>query len=68
MVVATGTATMNPDHINSSSNNSCNNHNTDHQKQFSDIYIRTSWIDAGIALEQIEKVKTINDFINFIQN
>lgn len=28
----------------------------DQQKQFSDIYIRTSWIDARIALEQIEKV------------
>lgn len=26
------------------------------QRRFSDIYIRTTWIDARIALEQIEKV------------
>lgn len=56
MVVATGAA--NSDRITTTT--------TDHhQKHFSDIYIRTSWIDARIALEQIEKVKkkNINDFI-----
>lgn len=29
------------------------------EKIFSDLYIRTSWVDANIALEQIEKVKTM---------
>lgn len=26
------------------------------EKVFSDLYIRTSWFDAAIALDQIEKV------------
>lgn len=27
------------------------------EKLFSDLYIRTSWFDASIALDQIEKVR-----------
>lgn len=27
------------------------------EKLYSDLYIRTSWFDAGLALDQIEKVK-----------
>lgn len=26
------------------------------EKVFSDLYIRTSWVDANVALDQIEKV------------
>lgn len=26
------------------------------EKIFSDLYIRTSWVDANVALDQIEKV------------
>lgn len=26
------------------------------EKIFSDLYIRTSWVDANVALEEIEKV------------
>lgn len=26
------------------------------EKLYSDLYIRTSWFDAGLALDQIEKV------------
>lgn len=29
-------------------------------KMFSDLYIRTSWVDANVALAQIEKVSDIN--------
>lgn len=29
------------------------------EKIFSDLYIRTSWVDANIALDQIEKVSFI---------
>lgn len=35
------------------------------EKMFSDLYIRTSWVDANVALEQIEKVSensTANEF------
>lgn len=55
MVVATTEAAANSDRLSSSSSTTTTDH---HQKQFSDIYIRTSWIDARIALEQIEKVKS----------
>lgn len=27
------------------------------EKIFSDLYIRTSWVDANVALDQIEKVR-----------
>lgn len=27
------------------------------EKIFSDLYIRTSWVDANVALDQINKVK-----------
>lgn len=30
------------------------------EKMFSDLYIRTSWVDANVALEQIEKVSEFN--------
>lgn len=29
------------------------------EKTFSDLYIRTSWVDANVALDQIEKVGSI---------
>lgn len=29
------------------------------EKIFSDLYIRTSWVDANVALEQINKVSLI---------
>lgn len=29
------------------------------EKIYSDLYIRTSWVDASVALDQIEKVKII---------
>lgn len=28
------------------------------EKTFSDLYIRTSWVDANVALDQINKVRT----------
>lgn len=30
---------------------------TVNEKIFSDLYIRTSWVDANIALDQIKKVR-----------
>lgn len=30
------------------------------EKLYSDLYIRTSWVDAAVALNQIEKVKKFN--------
>lgn len=27
------------------------------EKIFSDLYVRTSWVDANVALDQIKKVK-----------
>lgn len=29
------------------------------EKLYSDLYIRTSWVDAAVALNQIEKVNLI---------
>lgn len=33
-----------------------NHGDTVDEKMFSDLYIRTSWVDANAALDQIEKV------------
>lgn len=33
------------------------------EKLYSDLYIRTSWIDASVALNQIEKVKYLLFFV-----
>lgn len=33
-----------------------NHGDTVDEKMFSDLYIRTSWVDANTALDQIEKV------------
>lgn len=38
------------------------------EKLFSDLYIRTSWFDASIALDQIEKVSGDTVFICIIFN
>lgn len=32
------------------------------EKVFSDLYIRTSWFDASIALDQIEKVGDVDTY------
>lgn len=42
-----------------------NGENVD-EKIFSDLYIRTSWVDANVALDQIKKVSfiTFNLFLN----
>lgn len=34
------------------------------EKIFSDLYIRTSWVDASVALDQIEKVSFIIYFFS----
>lgn len=35
------------------------------EKLFSDLYIRTSWFDASIALDQIEKVRKSLNLLYF---
>lgn len=34
------------------------------EKLFSDLYIRTSWVDAHVALDQIDKVSLIKFCFN----
>lgn len=34
------------------------------EKIFSDLYIRTSWVDANVALDQIEKVSFFRLFFH----
>lgn len=59
-----------------------NHGDTVDEKMFSDLYIRTSWVDANTALDQIEKVsihilpiksnqnkkKAVQNFTSFIPN
>lgn len=37
---------------------------TVNEKIFSDLYIRTSWVDANVALDQIKKVRRHFEFIH----
>lgn len=34
------------------------------EKLFSDLYIRTSWVDAQVALDQIDKVTAQKDLLS----
>lgn len=34
------------------------------EKLFSDLYIRTSWVDAQVALDQIDKVSAQKDLLS----
>lgn len=34
------------------------------EKTFSDLYTRTSWVDANVALDQIKKVSETNIILN----